>query len=249
MVRQKLHYQLKPVSALKQNERDRMFALMTANYDGVSLVKFKEDLAWKQQVILLKDDDDVIQGFSTLAINPRGTGSPDYTILYTGDTIIEPAYWGSQELVKAFCVTAGQILAANSNKRLYWYLISKGHRTYLYLPLFFKKYYPSLNSKDEDLEFFAIVDRCSKQLFGNAWDASSGILSFAESQGCLNKQLAQSTYARAHHPHVEHFLKLNSKFHQGDELVCLAEISEQNMRRMAQLYLIQGIRHRGDISW
>ena len=248
-IQQKLHYQLKPLQSLEAQECDRMFTLMTSNYDHVCIERFKQDLAWKQYIILLKDGFEIIQGFSTLAINPQGTGTTDYTILYTGDTIIEPAYWGSQELVKAFCITAGQILRLNSNKKLYWYLISKGHRTYLYLPLFFKRYFPSTDEARENPAHLTIIDRCSTLIFGNAWNASRGILSFVENQGCLNKELAQSTYARAHHPHVAHFLKLNPGFYKSDELVCLTEISTNNMRRMAQRYLIQGMELGSDLSW
>ena len=103
----------------------RMLNLMRASYDDVTLERFVRDLSWKDEVILLLDDACEIQGFSTLALNPRGTGRDNYDILYSGDTIIGPDHWGSQELVRGFCETAGQI-RAKRRKTLYWYLLSKG---------------------------------------------------------------------------------------------------------------------------
>ena len=55
----------------------RMHALMLRHYDGVVDRKFQEDLAEKDGVLLVRDPDGTIQGFSTYlvphAAGPSGT--------------------------------------------------------------------------------------------------------------------------------------------------------------------------------
>ena len=126
---------------LTQSSIERMYCIMEQNYSSISFPSFKNDLKNKQFIGLLKDIDNQIQGFTTYAINPFGLGNSEYNILFSGDTIISPPYWGSQELAKGWCTTVGGLISGNPEKKWYWFLLSKGHRTYLYLPLFFKKYY------------------------------------------------------------------------------------------------------------
>ena len=219
----------------------RMLNLMRASYDDVTLERFVRDLSWKDEVILLLDDACEIQGFSTLALNPRGTGRDNYDILYSGDTIIGPDHWGSQELVRGFCETAGQI-RAKRRKTLYWYLLSKGYRTYLYLPLFTQVHFPSPQAAATAPHLAAIVDRCSRQVFGEAWKPDLGVLQFEENVGKLNSELANDFHKRSHNPHVEYFLDRNPGFWRGDELVCLAELSCENTRRIAGRHFRAGMK-------
>ena len=50
---------------------------------------------------------------------------------------------GEQALVGAFCHFAGGLKARDREAPLFWFLISKGHRTYRYLSLFAHRYYPN----------------------------------------------------------------------------------------------------------
>ena len=122
-----LPYQLVPREALSEEDALRLHMLMETCYDHVSFERFAEDLARKDWVLLLHDSSGVIQGFSTLALNPCGLKGSNYDILYSGDTVIHPKYWGGQALVRGFFNTAGAILA-NRRRRLFWYLLSKGHQ-------------------------------------------------------------------------------------------------------------------------
>jgi hypothetical protein len=225
---------------LSQAQVERMFELMRANYDQVSEENFAADLAWKDEVLVLFDDREVIQGFSTLALNPKGCGTAGYDILYSGDTIINPTHWGNQELVRGFCHAAGS-LYAERGKTLYWYLLSKGYRTYLYLPLFTHEYFPRDEATEEAQRLRSIADGCSRLMFGEAWKPAAGVLKFASSQGQLKPELADDTQRRAGHRHVDFFLKHNPGFAEGDELVCLAELSPENTRRIAGRFFREGM--------
>lgn len=239
----RLKYTLTPVDTLSNQQRQRMFELFAQSYVSISWEQFTEDLSWKQYAGILRDEDGQIQGFTTIALNPHNF-SADYDILYSGDTIISPEHWGSQELVRGFCRTAGSFLNARK-RRLYWYLISKGHRTYLYLPLFCRRFFPDRRGTDEELA--QIAAHCSQFLFADSWKEDLGILKFAESHGELTPELARATLKRSGHEDIAFFAERNPGFERGDELVCVTELSPDNLRGIAKRFLLEGMQNADDM--
>ncbi|MBI5247638.1 MAG: hypothetical protein HY923_10685 [Elusimicrobia bacterium] len=222
--------------SLAAQETDRLFSLYAAHYDAADRARFEADLAAKDHVILLRDaGSGRINGFSTQKLVRAGGARA----LFSGDTIIDPACWGEQELVKAWSRYAGRLLA-EENSPLWWLLISKGHRTYLYLPLFFAEYWPRLEGPVPE-NVAALMGAFATAKFGEYWDASRGILSFPESMGQLTPALAEVTAGRKDDPRVSFFLEKNPGYARGEELVCLAEISPANMRSVAARALKEGL--------
>jgi hypothetical protein len=129
---------------LNETDIHRMYELMEQSYDHVNYQTFVHDLSNKDYVGLLFDKFKVIQGFTTFGINPKGTGTAQYSIIFSGDTIISPHHWGTQEMMRGWGISVGKIMASDITKTWYWFLLSKGHRTYMYLPLFFNENYPSI---------------------------------------------------------------------------------------------------------
>ncbi len=212
--------------ALSDAQEARMFELMERHYDCVDPARFREDLAWKDQVVLLFDDAGQIQGFTTIALNPKNTAGPDYDLFYSGDTVVAREHWGSQELVHGFSRAAG--LHQRPGRRLIWFLLSKGHRTYLYLTLFAKRYYPSAEPARCHDSLRPIIDHAAPRLFGDAWKPSLGIVRFPASQGQLKEDFIDTSRANRH---VRFFLERNPGFAEGDELVCATELTPENLRR------------------
>jgi len=241
-----LPYQLVPREALSEEDALRLHMLMETCYDHVSFERFADDLARKDWVLLLHDSSGVIQGFSTLALNPCGLEESNYDILYSGDTVIHPKHWGGQALVRGFINTAGAILA-NRQRRLFWYLLSKGHRTYMYLPLFFKQYFPAAERSRHWAKGGKLAKSCSERLFPHNWQPSRGVIHFPEHHGQVKEALAEDTQRRAGHRHADFFLRHNPRFDEGDELVCLAELSPENLRRRARVLMEAGMRR--PLAW
>lgn len=231
-----LTFSLAQTASLTISDIEEMYSLFSESYSSVTPQLFDADLSWKDYTGLLRDSNGRIQGFSTMALNPRNF-TADYDILFSGDTVISRTHWGTQELVRGFCRTAGRILAERK-RPLYWYLISKGHRTYLYLPLFCKTYYPSRRRRDDHLA--AIAHTVSTHLYPHAWQKHKGILAFQESHGELKEHLARATLERTS-PDIEFFLQKNPGFAQGTELVCTAALSPENLRGFARRFLLQGM--------
>jgi len=123
MITHKLTYSQISAKDLVQSSFERMYFIMEQNYSSISFLAFKNDLKNKQFIGILKDVGNQIQGFTTYAINPFGLGTSKYNILFSGDTIISPTYWGSQELVKGWCKTVGGLIAGKPEKKWYWFII------------------------------------------------------------------------------------------------------------------------------
>jgi len=214
------------VASLTLSERQAMHHLMTAHYEAVPWDRFETDLSAKDEVLMLHDTDEKLRGFTTLAWNPAGQ-LEEGDILFSGDTIIDRRCWGTQELVRAFCRRAGEWKAA-SGRRLFWFLISKGHRTYLYLPLFTRRFHP--HPEYEEAEWARLAGQVAIRLFGDSWKPDEGVIRFPTSQGHLREGLI---IERERNSWVRYFLKRNPCYSRGEELVCFTEMSESNLRRGA----------------
>ncbi len=233
---------VRSVRNLTDQEKHDMYVLMSASYEAVPRARFESDLSRKDEVLILLDQDECLRGFTTLAWNPGGRFE-EGDILFSGDTIIDRSCWGTQELVRAFCRRAGEWKAANQ-RRLFWFLISKGHRTYLYLPLFAKCFHPHPTVAEP--EFATLAARVAAGLFGDSWKPDEGLIRFSSSQGHLNECLAASSLERQKNPWVNYFLEQNPNYHHGDELVCLTEMSEANLQRGALKAFREGMNNRTD---
>lgn len=232
-----LSYNLYQRQELGSSAIKRMYQLMEQNYNCVTEESFTYDLSNKELVGILSDADGIIQGFTTFAVNPANTGTYTYNILFSGDTIISPQYWGTQELAKGWCKTVGGLIAGDPDKKWYWFLMSKGHRTYMYLPLFFEKYFPASDNTEED-DLFPIVDRCARAMYGDCWKPKLGVISFDESHG----ELKQSCFKPAKKSrHVDFFLEKNPGFYKGDELTCMADLSIENFKRFTKSAILEGM--------
>ena len=211
-----------------------MHHLMTTHYEAVGWDCFCSDLAAKDEVLLLLDTQGDLRGFTTLAWNPGGYFD-EGDVLFSGDTIIDRSCWGSQELVRAFCRRAGE-WKLRFGRPLFWFLISKGHRTYLYLPLFARRFYPHPDQTEP--EWQALAGKVAARLFGDCWKPGEGVIRFMESQGHLREELMGG---RDENPWIRFFLERNPGYAKGEELVCLTEMDPANLRRGALAAFRQGI--------
>lgn len=220
--------------------RSCLFALMQRCFHCITRERFEADLAEKDYLIVLFDASGTPRGFSTQMVFRRQWKDQSIQVLFSGDTVIEPAFWGSHELAKGWCKVAAMVMQENPGHRLFWFLISKGFRTYLYLPLFFQDYYPHCDTT-QDSDTRALLTTLAKDKFGSAFHLQSGILRFQESLGQLTPELAEIPAARLQDRHVQFFLKLNPHYASGDELACLAEVSLENTHGLGRRWLRQAM--------
>ena len=227
-------------SALGEAERRELHALFIRHYENVSWELFAADFAEKDFVILLRrGPNGPVAGFSTQKVLRAEVGGFEMRVLFSGDTVIDKEAWGEQGLVKGWCRLAGAIKSQQPDTPLYWLLICKGYRTYLYLPLFFSEYWPR-HELPTPPKKQALLDAFAKTKFGRAYSPKSGLLRFKEAKGNLTAELAEVPAGRKDDPRVKFFLERNPGFAKGDELVCLTEVSEANTKGLAKRLYKEG---------
>lgn len=215
-----------------------MYELFFRHFDNARREVFERDLAEKDSVLWLSEAGRLC-GFSTLQIFPFAVDGEVVTVVYSGDTIVAPAAWGSSTLPRAWI---GAVLDARErDRRLYWLLLSAGYRTYRFLPLFFREYHPTVAAAPVPLSVLAA--RLAHARFGPRYDAARGIVRFEEASR-LRAGLGEVTAERLRDRHVSFFAERNPGHAQGDELVCLTEIAEGNLtaagQRMVARRLVPG---------
>jgi len=229
---ERLNAETRPVTSLSGDEVHDMFALHRAYYDASDKQRFEHDMRKKDYVVLLKDQEGIFRGFSTLAVYDFEFANRKSRALYSGDTIIHHDFWGSQALPLAWCQMAGKLKAEAPDKPLYWFLIVKGHRTYRYLSVFAKRFYPTWRY-ETPTEAQAMIDHLAKQKFGDDYNCDKGVVQFKQSRGHLRQDWADIPDHMRKKPDVRYFLQRNPAHAQGDELVCLTELCEENLRSHA----------------
>lgn len=218
--------------ALEARERDTMFALLGAHFDGVRRETFESDLSEKNWIILLEDDRGVLRGFSTLLVYRTTAAGCDAAIVYSGDTIVERAWWGSTALPMTW-LRAVRSVAPDCGRRVYWLLLTSGYRTYRFLPVFFREFHPTCeHSKAEDR---LLLDRLATERFGPRFDRETGIVRFERPQ-VLVAELLDVPDGRRSDRHVAFFLERNPGYVRGDELVCLTRIGDDNLTPAARRF-------------
>ncbi len=221
------------VATLAAAERAAMYELYARHYDAADAVRFQADLDDKRYAVLLHDEAGALQGFSTLAEYERDFAGRRIGVLFSGDTVIDAQHWGQQALAFAWLRLAGMRKALAPQRPLYWFLISKGHRTYRFLTAFAKAFWPA-HDRPTPTAAQALMDMLAQERFGAAYDRTTGLIRFAESHGHLRPIYASVTDAHRRRPEVDYFLARNPGYASGDELACLCELAADNLRPLAR---------------
>ena len=235
---QVLQSRIVPLAEITEADARAMFQVFARHYDCVSPDRFLADLAEKDCVLVLRDANGEICGFSTQKLLRVSVAGSPVRAVFSGDTIVDRAHWGEQELGRCWCRYVSSLYAEEADVPLYWFLISKGYRTYLYLPLFFESFYPNCQTPTPEFEQ-RVLDTLAAAKFPGCYRPASGVIEFQQSQGQLKPHLAEIPARRLRNPHVQFFLRHNPGFAAGSELACLAEISLSNMKLFAGRILQQ----------
>jgi len=218
---------------LDTNVIENMYQLYSSYYGGANRSLFLRDLQKKDQVIILGDTEGKVLGFTTIVTLKTLFEGERVCAIFSGDTIVHHDYWGKNDLAQEWIKLAGQIKYANPTLPLYWFLIVKGHRTYRYLSVFSQEYFPAPGVETTPYAQ-RLMDHLADQMFGPYYDKERGILSFQESQGHLHEDWAKIPEKDLKLAEVKFFLEKNPGYKKGDELVCLCELSEENLKPLSR---------------
>jgi hypothetical protein len=213
---------------LTSTERTQMYALLADYFANVTRPHFEADLAEKEWVILLTDTTTgQIQGFSTLMRLAVTVDGQPIVAFFSGDTIIHRDYWGEAELPRLWGRHVFSLAEATPNARAYWFLISSGYKTYRFLPVFFRKFYPTYLCPTPPA-VKRVVDGLARVKFPSEYDPERGIIRLAKSAP-LRPGVAEVTPRRLKDPHIAFFVAANPGHAHGDQLPCLVELTRTNL--------------------
>jgi len=227
----KLRGCLVPVGELTPGRREAMFALMREHYENVRRETFERDLGEKRWVIQLQGEAGELCGFSTQTLLGASVGGRPVTALYSGDTIVARQHWGDSALTHVWGRLALSLMDGLDGE-LYWFLISKGYKTYRFLPLFFREFYPR-HDREAPPEAQAVLDALAGGRFGSKYDAAAGVVRGGPGKDRLRPGVADLTPGRLRDPHVAFFARRNPGHASGDELCCLAPLTRGNFTAAA----------------
>jgi hypothetical protein len=212
---------------------DEMFGLMTRYYEGVDRATFDSDLDEKEWVIQIVDEDTGrLHGFSTQKLLDVEVGGRTVYALFSGDTIIDSAARGERSLFEVSGWFVRSLMSTYPAAELYWFLISKGYKTYRFLPLFFREFYPR-HEEPTPPRMVEVIDALAGAKFPAAYDRRLGIVKAGPSACRLRPGMADVTPDRLRDPHVRFFAERNPGHGRGDELCCIAALTPANFTAAA----------------
>ena len=166
-------------------------------------------------------------GFSTiLAYETTFAGSP-MSVICSGDTIVAPEAWSSQVLPRSWIESVARLRKQYSRGPYIWLLITSGFRTYRFLPVFWQYFFPRFDA-ETPARYTRMIDQLAGKRFGDQYDPARGIVRLRNPQR-LREGLAGIPPGREDDPHIAFFASRNPGHMAGDELVCIAELSPENL--------------------
>ena len=205
-----------------------MWRLYEEYYENVTHAAFLRDLAEKTFVFLAFDASDrrEVKGFSTAAVYSHRHQGQTIGVLFSGDTIIHPDYWGQTALHKAYARAVVEWKLNNPIAPLYWLLICSGCRTYLAMARNLPEHWPHYRRGLPDWERGLINSICRAR-FGATWKPERGVISVDGSQPKLKDHVAPFTDDVRAMEEIQFFMKANPGHLRGDELAMIGLFDTQ----------------------
>lgn len=219
-----------PVAEIDSDLCKAMVELYHTYYDGSNEEKFRADLLEKHEAVLLFFDDALV-GFTTWMHYEHQWNNQTLRIIFSGDTIVHRDHWGQQNLAFAKLRRMADFRNSAPGKPLYWFLLVKGHRTYRYLSAFAINWFPHWGRGSADLQ--CLADSLARTRYGSMYNPVTGVVEFPATCGYLKNVIAYPSPKELEKKEVQFFIERNPLFHQGHELVCVCELSENNLKPIA----------------
>lgn len=232
----RLTAELKRVQDLTDEEILSCYELMRDNYNGLPKEAYINELKESYFFTLLFFDvHNNIQGFTEFGIDMTDPTGQNYGCIYSGNTILNPEFWGSQTFMIKSAEVIGRIAGAYPEKKWVWLLLSSGHRTYMFLPLFSQRFFPARQPERNADDLKGLLDVYAEKIFGEFWLPELGIVRFEKGSHYepykMKPEIAQATWDKKFKPDIAFYIEKNPEFHNGDQLVCITEVHESNAKK------------------
>ncbi|MBN2359812.1 MAG: hypothetical protein JXR83_10190, partial [Deltaproteobacteria bacterium] len=147
-------------------------------------------------------------------------------VVFSGDTVVARECWGQTRLQRSFLSYVMRAKLAHPLTPVYWFLISKGYKTYLLLTRNFPEHWPRHDRPTPPWQS-ALLDDVARHKYSAAWQPERGILHFDLCVGALREQVAPVTEQQLQYPDIRFFCERNPGHAGGDELCCLGRVNHR----------------------
>ena len=207
-----------------------MYALFCTQFNNVSYAQFMDDLEQKNWILLLYRDDYSLSGFSSMHLYDITIDARELSVVYSGDTVVDSDTWSDSALSYYWMGAIDYLQRLHKKERLYWFLLVSGYRTYRFLPVYSRVYFPRYDQPTPD-DIQSIMHTLAKARFGDRYDAQAGVVRLRV-PAILKDDYRGIPANRLKDPHIAFFAERNPGHEQGDELVCFSSLSEDNCTRI-----------------
>ena len=226
----RLEASIRRVSEVTPDERDQMHSLMTRHFANVAKTRFETDFDEKDWIFMVTDPRTKRIGvFSTMMRLTTQVCGVEIDALYSGDTIISRQHRAQSTFPQLMGRHMFKLADERPEIPTFWLLLSSGYRTYHFLHLFFREFYPRYGvSTPPDVQ--RLMDALARMRFGNEFNPESGLVRFWEPAPLL-PGISEIGERLLKNPHVEFFVRANPGHGAGDYLVCITELTRSNITR------------------
>lgn len=201
-----------------------MFQIMSLYYNHVTREQFHKDLSEKTAVIMLFDPSGYLCGFSTILVTDLTVENEKVVAIYSGDTVLDRDYWGNGAMGMAFSKYILKVKRQNLFRPVYWFLISKGYKTYLLMANNFGTHFPRYEMKTPEREQKLMQSFYSSK-FGSLYHSESDLITPQGESCALKISVADIDESLLKHPRISFFAQKNPNWQKGQELTCVAKVT------------------------
>lgn len=222
---------LELVSTTSRTTREACFRLLAKHFAGVTWEQFQNDFLEKKYVAILRREG-VVVGFSTMVTVPvYDRNHILHQVAFSGDTAVEFDARNSIGFGTALSSFFKENISEYGDGNVWYILISKGWRTYKAMEFMFHSFAPC-PTREILTEEKEIVSAFAKMRYPSRFDEEGLVLrSYSGdqrlSEGSPDLVVPDSMLGNF-------FVDKNPNFAQGDELICIANISHANFTRAFQ---------------
>lgn len=224
-----------PISRIDVHVIRQMYQVFAQYYENTAWEIFLNDLSKKTGAFIMRNAAGRVVGFSTLMTCTVDVGGRPVRGVFSGDTIIERAYWGSRALQLEFFKFMIAEKVRHPLEPIYWFLISKGFKTYLLLANNFFSFYPRHDVHEPHLA--DIVDAYCETFFPAYYNRERRLLDFGDDYAPLKSDVAEITdRMRQENAAIRLFEELNPEWRRGTELPCVGVFGWSDMLKFTLRY-------------
>lgn len=217
----------KQIEQLNTDQIMQMWELYECNYECISYDGFIDDLFAKDFVFLGIDPvDKSVGGFCTVSYYFTKFQNKKVSVIFTGDTMFKPEYWGSSGLNTAMSKFITCEKFKHPGRLLYWNLIASGNKTYLSMAKNCHEYFPRYDKQTPDFER-GLMDHIGELKFKEIYNPKTAVIEFSQKTAVFKN--SPMTVKIMKLPEIKHFVTINPGHAKGNELMCLAHFGFKSM--------------------